>query len=322
MKLSIWDKFVLVFQRIGWKFLVKRLLSTIITLLVILTMIFFLIRSVPGGPFSAEKKLPDIIKQNLEKKYNMDKPLIEQYIDYMADIIFRLDFGPSFHYRAFSVNDLIAIKFPVSLSIGFFAILIAVFLGVTVGIISALKQNSFFDYLVMSIALLGISTPLFVIAPLLILLLARGLQLVPVAGWGTPVHYLIPVLTLSFPFTAYIARLTKAGMLDNIRKEFVVTARAKGLSERRILFKHILKGSLIPVVSYLGPAFAGIVTGSMVVEQICVIPGVGTDFVNSAFNRDYTLIAGIMMTFSTLLVLMNFLVDIVYAFLDPRTKYN
>ncbi len=306
----------------SWKYVVKRILSSIPTLLIIMTVVFVIIRSVPGGPFDAEKKIPDTIKENIEKKYHLDEPLIMQYFRYMSDILFRLDFGPSFNYRAYSVNELIAMKLPVSLLIGGLAIVVALFVGVFAGIISALKQNSFWDYFFMSIALLGISTPLFVIAPLLILLLARTLQLVPVAGWGSWEQVIIPVITLSFPYTAYVARLTKAGMLDIIRKDFITTARAKGLSERVILFRHTLKGSLTPVVSYIGPAFAAIITGSMVVEQICGVPGMGTDFVKAAFNRDYTLIAGIMITYSTLLIIMNLLVDIAYVFLDPRTKYD
>lgn len=322
MNLTIFDKIKMGFQRIGWRFIVKRFISMIPTIFIIITIIFVMIRSVDGGPFDAEKKIPDVIKEKLEEKYNLNKPIFFQYLDYLGDIIFRFDFGPSYHYRAYSVNDIVGMTLPVSLSIGFYAILIALIIGVTAGTISALKPNSIFDYAAMSVALLGISTPLFVIAPLLILLFARSLGWLPVAGWGNWYNYIIPVITLSFPYTAYVARLTKAGMLDNIRKEFVTTARAKGLSERRILFKHVLKGSLIPVVSYLGPAFAGIITGSMVVESICGVPGMGSDFVKAAFNRDYTLISGIMITYSTMLIIMNFLVDVVYTFLDPRTKYN
>jgi len=309
--------------KIGWKFLSKRLLSTLVTMLIIISMIFFMIRLAPGDPFAKEgKNLPEVVRQNLEKKYHLDRPMFIQYLEYLSSIIFEFDFGPSFKYRGFTVNDLIAQKFPVSFSLGAYAILISLLLGVIIGIISALKPNTFIDYFFMSFALIGISTPMFVIAPLLILFLARFLQVVPVGGWGRWEQYIIPVLTLSFPYTAYIARLTKAGMLDNIRKEFVITARAKGLSESTILFRHVLKGSLIPVISFIGPAFAAIVTGSMVVEQICGIPGMGTDYINAALNRDYTLISGVMIAYSGLLVVMNFIVDILYAFLDPRTKYN
>lgn len=304
------------------KYILRRLLHLIPTLFIIITIIFFIIRLAPGGPFDTEKKVPEIIKQNLERKYHLDEPLIKQYIRYLGDLVFRLDFGPSFSDRARSVNDLIAMKLPISLTIGSLAILIAFIFGVTIGVISALKQNTFLDYFFMSFALLGISTPLFLIAPVFILLFARILGWVPVAGWGRFSNLLIPVLSLSLPYVAYISRLTKTGMLDIIRSDFVITARAKGLSERVIIIKHVLRGALIPVISFLGPAFAGIITGSMVIEQICNIPGMGRDFVLAAFNRDYTLVAGVMITYSVLLLILNLVVDILYAFLDPRVKYS
>ena len=302
------------------KYILRRILFLIPTLLIIITIIFFVIRLAPGGPFDAEKKIPEIIKQNLEKKYHLDESLIKQYFRYMADIIFKFDLGPSYSDRARSVNDLIAQKLPVSFTIGSLAILIAFIFGVTIGIISALKQNKFLDYFFMSFALVGISAPLFLIAPVFILLFARLLGLVPVAGWGSFGNLLVPVLALSLPYTAYISRLTKSGMLDIIRSDFITTARAKGLKERVIIVKHVLRGALIPVVSFLGPAFAGIITGSMVIEQICNIPGMGRDFVLAAFNRDYTLVAGVMITYSVLLLVLNLVVDILYAFMDPIVK--
>lgn len=304
------------------KYIIKRLFTIIPTLFVIMTITFFVIRLVPGGPFDTEKKVPEAIKKNIEAKYHMNEPLVTQYVRYIADITLRFDLGPSYHYRAWSVNDLIAQSLPVSLSIGTLAIILSILLGITFGVISALKQNRFWDYFFMSFSIFGISMPLFLIAPLLILLLARGLHLLPVGGWGNPSQLVIPVLTLSFPYTAYIARLTKAGILENIRKDFVTTARAKGLPEKTILIRHVLKGSLIPVVSFLGPAYAGIITGSMVVELICGIPGMGRDFVQAAFNRDYLLITGVLLVYSLLLVVMNFIVDIVYALLDPRIRYK
>ncbi len=244
-----------------------------------------MIRLVPGGPFDAEKKLPESIRKNLEKKYHMDEPLVKQYLRYMSDVVLRFDFGPSFSDRARTVNDLIALKLPVSFTIGSLAILLALVFGMLIGIVSALKQNKFLDYFFMSFALLGISAPLFLIAPLFILLFARLLGWVPVAGWGRFGNLLIPVLSLSLPYMAYISRLTKAGVLDIIRSDFVTTARAKGLSERTIMIKHVLKGGIIPVVSFLGPAFAGIITGSMVIEQICHIPGMGRDFILAAIDQ-------------------------------------
>jgi oligopeptide transport system permease protein len=304
------------------KYILRRLLTIIPTLFLIMTITFFVIRLVPGGPFDTEKKLPDAVKANIEKKYHSNEPLLNQYFRYLGDIVFHFDLGPSYHYQGWSVNDLIAQSLPVSLLIGTLAIIISITLGITIGVVSALKQNRFLDYFFMGFSILGISMPLFLIAPLLILLLARGLHWVPVGGWGDPVNLIVPVLTLSFPYTAYIARLTKAGILENVRKDFVTTARAKGLSERAILFRHVLKGSLIPVVSYIGPAYAGIITGSMVVEQICGVPGMGRDFVQAAFNRDYLLITGVLLVYSLLLVLMNFVVDIAYAVLDPRIRYK
>ncbi len=322
MKISFIDKLRMVFQRIGWKFVLKRFISTIFSILVIITIIFFMIRVAPGGPFALERDIPDSVKENLERKYHLDENILQQYIRYMGDLLLRFDFGPSFKYPSRTVNEIISESFPISFSIGLYSIILAFTFGVIAGLISALKQNTFWDYVFMSFALLGISTPLFVISPLLILLFASTLHILPTAGSSEWYHFIIPVIALALPRTAYITRMTKAGVLDNIRKEFVMTARSKGLSERVILIRHVLKGSLIPVISYIGPAFAMVVTGSMVVEQISGIAGMGQYYVQAALNRDYTLIAGVMITFAALLIFMNFIVDILYAFLDPRTKYN
>lgn len=304
------------------KFLARRFLTVVPTLLIIMTLVFFMIRAVPGGPFDSEKKIPDVIKKNIEKKFHMDEPLIMQYFRYMGDVLFKFDFGPSFKYRAYTVNEWIANTLPVSFALGLSAMAIAFSLGIVFGIISALKRNSFFDYFSMSIAILGISTPLFVIAPIFILIFARWLQWVPVAGWGKPQQMLIPVLALSMPYLAYITRLTKAGFLEILRQDFIRTARAKGLSEFTVITRHVLKGGIIPVVSFLGPAFAQIITGSMVIERICNIPGLGRAFIDSSLNRDYTMVAGVMVTYAAILMAMNFIVDILYAFLDPRVKYS
>ncbi len=304
------------------KYIARRFLGLIPTILIVMTVIFFMMRLTPGGPFDSDKKLPAEIQANLDARYNLDDPLMLQYVKWMGNIVFKFDFGPSLKIRAYTVNDLIAMKFPVSLLNGFCAFVIAFALGVTFGIISALKKNKFWDHFFTSYATLGISTPLFVIAPLLILLFARALHIVPVAGWGTPANMVVPVLALSFPYMAYITRLTKAGMLDMVHQDFVRTARSKGLPEGFIIRRHVLKGALIPVVSYIGPAFAGIVTGSMVVEQICSVPGMGRDFVLAAFNRDWFLVGGTAITYAALLLAMNFMVDIIYAILDPRVKYS
>jgi oligopeptide transport system permease protein len=304
------------------RYTLRRFLAMIPTLFVIITVTFFVIRLVPGGPFSREKALPEAVLRNIEQKYHLDEPLWKQYFRYMGDIVFRLDFGPSFRSRVFTVNDIIKRKLPVSFQVGVEALAVALVLGLAFGLVSALYRNRWPDYVFTGVSVIGISLPLFVIASIFILILARWLHLVPVAGWGGFEYHLIPVLSLAWPYMAYITRLTKVGILENMYKEYVMTARAKGLSESTILVRHVLKGSLIPVISFLGPAFAGIVTGSMVVESICNIPGIGVEFVQAAFNRDYTVITGITVVYATLLVVMNFLVDMVYAILDPRIRYK
>ncbi|NLJ05247.1 MAG: ABC transporter permease subunit [Exilispira sp.] len=315
------------------KFLLRRFLSSILTMLIIITVAFFMIRAVPGDPFSTEKNMPDEVRLNIERKFHLDQPLWKQYLMYMSNLIFHFDFGPSFRSRGFNVNDLIKLYFPVSLLIGSLAMIIAIIFGVIFGMISALNQNGFWDYTFMSFAILGISAPLFVIVPLMLLIfsLPGGLHILPVGGWkrasevgvlGMIRYLVIPVVSLSLPYTAYITRMTKAGMMDIIRKDFVTTARAKGLKNSTVLFRHIMKGSIIPVVSYIGPAFAGIITGSVVVEQILGIPGMGRVFVTAALNRDYSMVMGDVITYSVLIIVMNFVVDILYSFLDPRVKYT
>ncbi len=313
------------------KFIIRRFFSSIITILVIITIAFFLVRSVPGDPFSSEKNMPKEIRENINKKFNLDKPLYVQYFMYMKNLLLKFDFGPSFRSRGFNVNQLIKLYFPVSLLIGSLAMIIAIILGVLFGMISALNQNKFADYFFMSYAILGISVPMFVIVPLMLIIFSITLKWLPVGGWkrasdigvlGMIRYLIIPVFSLSLPYTAYITRMTKAGMMDIIRKDFVTTARAKGLKNSTILFRHIMKGSIIPVVSFVGPAFAGIVTGSVVVEQILGIPGMGRVFIQAAFNRDYSLVLGDVITYSVLIIVMNFIVDILYGFLDPRVKYS
>ena len=292
---------------------------------VIITLSFFLIRVAPGGPFSSEKNVPEQVLQNLLKKYHMDEPLGKQYLRYFGDVL-RGDFGPSFRYKESSVNELIAQSFPNSIVLGTVALIIATFLGIIVGIISAIKQNHWPDYLVMSIAVVGISVPLFVIGPVLQLAFAMKLHWLPVAGWITGrnglLALILPAITLAFPSFAYIARLSRASILEVLRSDYIRTARAKGLKESVVVSKHVLKGALLPVVSFVGPTFAGIITGSLVVESTFAIPGIGRIFVQSALNRDYTLIMAEVIVFSLLLVVMNFIVDVVYGFLDPRIAYK
>jgi len=306
------------------RYLIRRVLSLIPTLFIIVTLSFFLMRAAPGGPFAREKNLPEQVLQNMLKKYHMDEPLFTQYLRYLGDVA-RWDFGPSFRYKDQTVNEMIDAGFPVSMALGVTALGLAVFFGVMVGIISALKQNKWPDYVAVSIAVVGISVPLFVIGPVLQLIFAVWLKVLPLSQWirdNGIKAIILPAITLSFPFFAYIARLSRASILEVLRSDYIRTARAKGLKESVVVAKHVLKGALLPVVTYLGPAFAGIVIGSVVVESIFVIPGIGRPFVQSALNRDYTLIMGEVIVYSLILVVANLIVDLVYGFLDPRISYK
>lgn len=307
------------------KFIVRRLLSVIPTLFIIVTLSFFMIRLAPGGPFSREKKIPQEVLQNILKKYNMDEPLLNQYFRYLGDIL-RFDLGPSYRYKDSTVNELIGKAFPVSLHLGAMALAVALFLGISVGSLSALNQNKWPDYAAMSFAVLGISIPLFVIGPLLMLIFALQLKWLPTSGWINSragwATVILPTMTLMFPYFAYIARLSRGSIIEVARSDYIRTARAKGLKESVVIWKHILKGALLPVVTYLGPAFSGIVIGSVVVEQIFVVPGIGRIFVQSALNRDYTVIMGDVIVYSIILISANFLVDVLYGLLDPRISYK
>ncbi|MGP1523853.1 oligopeptide ABC transporter permease OppB [Treponema sp.] len=307
------------------KFIFRRVLSLIPTMFLIVTLSFFLIRLAPGGPFSREKKVTPEVMQNLLKKYHMDEPLFKQYLRYMGDVI-RGDLGPSFKNKDYSVNELIFTSLPNSLILGVVSLCIALILGVSVGIVSALNRNTRIDYAAMSAAVIGISVPLFVVGPVLMLILAMKLKWLPTSGWITGraglKTLIMPTITLAFPYFAYIARLSRASILEVLRSDYIRTARAKGLKQSVVVVKHVLKGAMLPVVSYLGPAFAGIVTGSVVVEQIFLVPGLGNFFVKSALNRDYTLIMGTVIVYSLILVVMNLIVDIIYGLLDPRISYK
>ncbi|WP_428770795.1 oligopeptide ABC transporter permease OppB [Treponema sp. HNW] len=307
------------------KFIFRRVLSLIPTMFLIVTLSFFLIRLAPGGPFSREKKVTPEVMQNLLKKYHMDEPLFKQYLRYMGDVL-RGDLGPSFKNKDYSVNELIFTSLPNSLILGVVSLCIALLLGVSVGIVSALNRNTRIDYAAMSAAVIGISVPLFVVGPVLMLILAMKLKWLPTSGWITGraglKTLIMPAITLAFPYFAYIARLSRASILEVLRSDYIRTARAKGLKQSVVIVKHVLKGAMLPVVSYLGPAFAGIVTGSVVVEQIFLVPGLGNFFVKSALNRDYTLIMGTVIVYSLILVVMNLVVDIIYGLLDPRISYK
>ncbi|MDR2481101.1 MAG: ABC transporter permease subunit [Spirochaetaceae bacterium] len=307
------------------RFIAHRFLSVIPTMFVIITLSFFMMHAAPGGPFSREKELPPGVMENLLKKYHLDESVPQQYLRFLGNVMHG-DLGPSFKNKDFTVNQLIAIGLPNSILLGTIALSLAFFCGVGAGIISALRQNSALDYGVMSVAVMGISVPLFVAGPILMLIFAVWLKLLPIQGWITgrsgPAALVLPAITLSLPYFAYITRLSRASILETLRSDYIRTARAKGCSMPVIMFKHVLKGALLPVVSYLGPAFAGIITGSVIVESIFAIPGLGSAFVRSALNRDYTLIMGTVIVYSLILIIMNFVVDIIYGLLDPRISYK
>ena len=307
------------------RFIIRRLISLIPTLFLIVTFSFFIMKVAPGGPFSAERNPPPEVLANINKVYHLDEPLLKQYVRYLGNML-RGDLGPSFRYKDYTVNDLIGNTMPNSLILGITALCSALFFGLLVGLISAVKRNSVADYAAMSVAVIGISIPLFVVGPLLMLLFAVKLKWLPTSGWITGRQGLktliMPALALSLPYFAYIARLSRASVLEVLRSDYIRTAYAKGLSYPVVLFKHALKGAMLPVISYLGPAFAGIITGSVVIERIFLVPGLGTFFVQSALNRDYTLIMGTVVMYSIILILMNFVVDILYAVIDPRISYK
>ena len=290
-----------------------------------ITLSFFIVRIAPGGPFATERNMPEVIKRNIEAKYHLDEPLIKQYGRYMFSIL-RGDLGPSFKYKDYDVNYYIFTSLPKSIVLGLCAMAIALTFGMSAGIMAAVKQNSWVDYLSMGVAVIGISIPLFVIAPVLQLFFAMKHKWLPTSGWYTTGEgwksVILPAVSLSFAYFADIARLTRSSMLETLRSDYIRTAKAKGMKSSSIIFKHAMKGAMLPVVSYLGPAFAGIITGSIVVEQIFRVPGLGKFFVQSSFNRDYTLIVGVVIVYSVILIFMNFIVDLVYAQLDPRITYK
>ncbi len=300
----------------------KRLASAVPTLFLLITFAFFLIRIAPGGPFDSERALPPDIETNLAAKYHLDEPLPVQYVRYLWQIA-RLDLGPSFHYLDWTVNDLLMQGAPISFTLGGLALLIALLVGVPIGAWAALRQNRPADYSIMGVAMIGISIPNFVMAPLLILLFAITLGWLPAGGWDfSPSRMVLPVITLALPMIAYIARITRGSMIEVLRSSFIRAARAKGMPEKEILFNHALKPALLPVISYLGPAAAAILTGSVVVERIFTIPGIGSYFVQGALNRDYTLVMGVVILYGMLIILFNFLVDLIYGLLDPRIRYD
>lgn len=302
-------------------FAFKRLLTAIPTLLVLLALAFALIRVAPGGPFDAEKELPPEIEARLNEAYHLDEPLYQQFGRYLGGLL-QGDFGPSFQYKDYTVTELISAGFPVSLKLGGLAMLLALLAGLSIGTWAALRQNSRTDHAVMALAMTGISIPVFVMAPLLILFFAVQLRWLPAGGLGEGgwENLVLPVVSLALPQIAVVARLTRGSMIEVLRSDFIRTARAQGLPQREIILGHALKPALLPIVSYLGPATAGIITGSVVIEQIFGVPGLGRYFVQGALNRDYTLVMGVVVFYGVLIILFNFIVDLAYRWLDPRVK--
>ena len=305
------------------KFIIKRFAIAVPTLLVLITISFFLMQAAPGSPFTGERNLPPEILKNIEAKYNLDKPLYQQYFLYIGNLA-KGDLGPSFKYRDYTVNDLLEQSFPVSLKIGSVAFLFTVLIGVTIGTIAALKQNTILDYIIMALAMTGVVLPSFVIAPLLVLIFAITLHWLPAGGWngGEWQYMVLPVTAMAIMYMASIARIQRSSMIEVLNSNYIRTARAKGLPWHMIITRHALRPSLLPVVSYLGPAFVGIITGSVVVETVFGLPGIGQHFVNGALNRDYSLVLGLTIIIGALTILFTAIVDILYAVIDPKIRYQ
>ncbi|MCC2665351.1 MAG: dipeptide/oligopeptide/nickel transporter permease [Geminicoccaceae bacterium] len=301
----------------------RRLIVALPTLFIIVTLSFFMMRAAPGGPFDQERQLPPDILRNVERAYHLDKPLLQQYLLYLGGVV-RGDLGPSFRTKDFTVNELLAEGAPASLKLGSLALLLATVLGLAAGITAALNQNSLVDYGVMTLAMIGIVIPNFVMAPLLTLVFGVWLGWLPVAGWGDGSLYFLalPILALGLPQVARIARLTRGSMIEVMNANYVRTARAKGLRERIVVARHALRGALLPVISYLGPAAAALMTGSVVIETIFSLPGIGRYFVQAALNRDYTVVMGVVIVFAVLIILLNLIVDLIYGLLDPKVKHG
>jgi len=302
-------------------FLIRRILWAIPVIIVVSLITFTLMHSIPGGPFDAEKALPQAIIDNLNAKYHLDDPLWKQYADYMWGFI-RFDLGPSIAFRSRTVNDILSDQWPVTALLGAVSFAIAVIGGVALGTISAFRQNSLIDHSAMFISMLGLSIPNMALGPLLLWIFALNLKWLPAATWGTPAHVVLPAITLGTAFMATFARITRASILQVIREEYIQTARAKGVRESLVLLKHCLRNALIPVATVAGPAFAAIMTGSMIVERIFAIPGIGKYYVSSVGNRDYPVVMAMTLVFALAVIVMNLVVDVSYAFLDPRIRYN
>ena len=329
-------------------FILRRFLETIVVLFVLATVTFFMLRLIPGGPFTSEKAVSKEILQNLQAHYGLDKPIFVQYRTYLWNVTpkkfapwrlfedtdkneipdfdlqtaFGVNLGPSYKYANRTVNEIISSKLPTSLELGIWSLTVALLVGITLGVIAAMKKNTGVDYAASTLAMVGICVPTFVMGPILVLLFALKFNWFNASGWYSPADRILPAITLGLVYSAYVARLTRGGMLEVLNQDYIRTARAKGASETRIVLKHALRGGLLPVVTFLGPAIAGIISGSFVIETIFQIPGLGREFVNSAFNRDSTLVLGTVLLYAVLIVGMNLLVDIVQVWLNPRLKFE
>ncbi|WIV50346.1 oligopeptide ABC transporter permease OppB [Marivivens sp. LCG002] len=304
-------------------FIARRFAVAIPTILVLIVISFVLMFAAPGGPFNAERPLPPQVLANIEAKYGLDQPYWKQIFDYVWNVVVHFDFGPSFKYKDRSVNDIIAQGFPVTLTYGFWSFVLAVIVGVTLGVVAAIRHNTWLDYLAVGISIGAQSLPNFVMAPMLVIVFTLWLGWLPGGGWnGGQLQYLIlPVIALSTSYMASIARITRSSMLEVLNSGFIRTARAKGLSDRRIILRHALKPAMLPVLSYLGPAFVLMVTGSVIVDSYFSTGGIGVYFVNAAFNRDYSVMMGITILMGALTILFNLIVDLLYAWIDPKIRY-
>ena len=304
------------------RYSISRLLGAIPTILIIITLSFLLLHAAPGGPFDSQKKIPPEIKQNIERKYHLDEPLYKQYFRYLGGILAG-DFGPSYQYRDTTVNEIIRTGFPIDIVIGGVALFGALLIGLPIGIMAALRRDTLWDHSSMGFSMIGISIPVFVIAPILILVFAVNIHWLPAGGWqkGSLKYVILPASALAAPYIAYVARLMRGSMVEVLNSQFILMARAKGVPRRLVILRHALKPALMPLVSFLGPAIAGVITGSIVIETIFGLPGIGRAFVDGALNRDYTLVLGVTILYGVLIVVCNLLADLSYSVLDPRVRY-
>jgi oligopeptide transport system permease protein len=304
------------------RYTLSRLLGAIPTVLVIITLAFLLLHAAPGGPFDSQKKIPPEIKANIERKYHLDEPLYKQYLRYVAGMM-QGDLGPSYQYRDTTVNQIIRDGFPIDIIIGGIALIGALLIGLPIGMIAALRRNTGWDLVPMGLSMMGISVPVFVVAPILILLFAVNLHWFPAGGWtsNSLLKVVLPSAALAAPYIAYVARLMRGSMVEVLNSQFILMARAKGVPRYLLILRHALKPALMPLVSFLGPAVAGVITGSIVIETIFGLPGIGRAFVDGALNRDYTLVLGVTVLYGVLIVLFNLLADLSYSLLDPRVRY-